>query len=535
MKVKGCIIKNFASYKELEFNFNDQGLALVHGPTGSGKSTLCDVIPWTLFGRTSKGGTVDEVLSWPATEVAKVTLYLDNVTIHRSRGPNHKDNDLMFWPTDGVVTRGKDIPDTQKLINSFLGVNVDLYLAGAYFHEFSQTAQFFTTTAKNRRTICEQLVDLSLPIKLQDGVKLQTKEVNAALQELDKEINNYTNTINHLEKLYKDQNNRRLDWEMNWLKKCMDLDAKSKSFQQDKDRRLVQLRLEANQLNIHSDNHYKALIEEQTESLPEDKCKECGAPYDNAKRQLVLHNIDKLKQHRTTNQYNLKLLDNIRSQIARVEEQVNTYGDQLEALKIEVNPYEQTAEKARLDMRAQHAGLQQAKEQTSSLNLELADLETLSDIVQDLRSILIKNSILSLESETNRLLERHFDAEIKIELQIQESDKLEVNIQKDGNVASFTQLSKGQRQLLKLCFGVAVMKSISNHHGIKFEQIFLDECMEGLDECMKLKAMGLLEALSLDHSSVFFVDHSEAIKAMSNKRYKVELVNGNSQIEEDNG
>ncbi len=75
------------------------------------------------------------------------------------------------------------------------------------------------------------------------------------------------------------------------------------------------------------------------------------------------------------------------------------------------------------------------------------------------------------------------------------------------------------------------MRAVSNHHGVKFEQIFIDEALEGLDESMKLKAWGLLESLSSEYESIFVIDHSESIKAMANNKYKVELINGKSKIE----
>src|ERR1700733_2695413 len=100
MKILSASVQNFASYKKLDFEFDGQGLALVAGPTGSGKSTLCDVVPWVLFGRTSKGGTVDEVLSWPGDEITSGVITIDDrsgrpFSITRTRGSKPKDNDLF--------------------------------------------------------------------------------------------------------------------------------------------------------------------------------------------------------------------------------------------------------------------------------------------------------------------------------------------------------------------------------------------------------------------------------------------------------
>ena len=187
MKVWSCQLENFASYKELDFQFDETGLILISGPTGSGKSTLCDALPWILFSKTAKGGTVDEIINWTSEEPTKGTVFVTvpegDFIITRIRGKKAKDNDLYFADRNfpGNVTRGKDLNDTQLLINNLLGLTAELYLSGSYFHEFSQTAQFFTTTPKNRRTICEQIVDLSLAKKLQTNTKDNTKTVKESL------------------------------------------------------------------------------------------------------------------------------------------------------------------------------------------------------------------------------------------------------------------------------------------------------------------------------------------------------------------
>ena len=116
MKLISVAAQNFGSYKQLDFNLSGQGLTLISGPTGAGKSTLCDLVPWTLFGKTAKNGQADEVRSWGIrdTTSASVQLYLNNehVVVYRARG--NKDNDLYFWRGNGPHERGKDIPDRKS-------------------------------------------------------------------------------------------------------------------------------------------------------------------------------------------------------------------------------------------------------------------------------------------------------------------------------------------------------------------------------------------------------------------------------------
>ena len=181
MRLISASLENFASYKTLDFDFTNKGLVLIQGPNGAGKSTLCDVIPWILFGRTAKNGPVDDILPWSGETPTKGTLRLEHngqeITVSRCRKPN----DLYI----NQDTRGKDIPDTQRLINRLLGLDVDYFLSAAYFHEFSQTSTFFTTTPKVRRLISEQLVDLTLAKSLQTKVATEKKVINIKVLEAD--------------------------------------------------------------------------------------------------------------------------------------------------------------------------------------------------------------------------------------------------------------------------------------------------------------------------------------------------------------
>lgn len=503
MQVINCKLQNFASYKELEFNFENQGLTLIQGPTGAGKSTLCDVVPWVLFGRTAKDGAVDEVRSWNADGTTYGHVILDmgdySLWIARTRSPND-----LYYVIDGVwehPKRGKDINDTQKLINSLLGFDVNTYLAGSYFHEFSQTAQFFITTAKNRRAICEQLVDLSLAKTLQTKLSDSKKELDKIMQEYAQKIQLYADRIQQLEKqYYKD---------------------KAKTFIQDKDVEMSSLMNKmGNALSKKTSQEYidklELIIKIESAKLVDTKCTTCGAPIDH-KESLEIDNMKyELNKHKSDNQNQQKIIDALYDSYEKVEKQTNTFAE-LEIWRLEKLKETQELQ----NVYANAHGKYQA---------DIADIELLQEIVNDFRGITIKTTIKQLEDGTNALLSNHFDAEIRVLFEVIDADKLDVTIYKDGNICSYTQLSKGQRQLLKLCFGVSVMRSISNHQGVNFNCLFFDEAVDGMDDNFRIKTFRLLEELALEHESVFVVDHSEALKSMFVNKYSVELINGNSVI-----
>lgn len=171
MKLVHVMVQNFGSYKYANLDFTDNGLTLISGDTGVGKSTILDFVAWTLFGVTSKNGAVDDVRSWTSDSATRgectVKVRGQCIEIFRDRSNS---NDLYYTlETVGAKTapiRGKDLNDTQRLINQALQCDADLYLNAAYIQQFAEGDKFFAVKPKERREFVEQIADLSLSIKL---------------------------------------------------------------------------------------------------------------------------------------------------------------------------------------------------------------------------------------------------------------------------------------------------------------------------------------------------------------------------------
>ena len=81
MRLHQLQIKNFISIKQASINFDDlsDGVFLISGPTGSGKSSMLDALHWVLFGKTlssNRAAVIKEIRSTfaPAAEDTIVTL-----------------------------------------------------------------------------------------------------------------------------------------------------------------------------------------------------------------------------------------------------------------------------------------------------------------------------------------------------------------------------------------------------------------------------------------------------------------------------
>ncbi len=575
MKLLTCEATHFGSYPSLKFDFQDVGLGLIQGPTGAGKSTIADVAAWGLFGVTAKDGNADEVRSWQAdgepTEVVLVVELPDGIIhVRRVRG-TPKQNDLAWW--DGEerdYKRGKDLAETQKLLEKRLGVTADLYLTGAYFHEFSSTGSFFTAKAKDRRAVFERIADLSLPVRVGEAAADARKTARANLQKAETAIAKSGGSFDHLQanitKCRADRNN----WYAAQSLALRSLAAKEKSFDQDLANKVVDLEAKAFQ---HEEANAAAIAElvaaqdrlqgriPRPKSFYDEKrkdiksamqeaegleCPGCGGPkaphimnglrnslkaLDDAENQDLL-NYEKIATYYERIEAAEAVVNPYLAQLEAAMEAKNTYSEQYDAKAAEVNPYEgQLADLYNEEELAMDA-IGKLGEELQTLEHEVASLTQAYDLSFVLRGELLKKSVKEIETETNRYLETYFDSAIRVTFEPTGADSLDVSIQKDGFDCVYRQLSKGQRGLLKLCFVVSVMQAASNKAGVHFANLWFDESLDGFDVDLKLKAFRLFEELSKEHESVVVIDHCPEFQNSFDKRYQVELEGGHSVLSE---
>lgn len=563
MKLLSCKVENFGSWKELEFDFSNIGLALVHGSTGSGKSTLLDIPPWCLFGITAKGGSVEEVRSWQsATEstIGRLTLQIagNQVTICRIRGDTNK-NDL-FWVESGSTCkeiRGKDLNDTQKLLENRLAISSDIFLASSYYHEFSSTAAFFVAKAKERRELFENVCELRFPKRLAERCVSEKRISNAEIHSQKDRLANLAGGVESLSQQLSNSKASRGTWEAARLRTIAVLEAKSEAFEEEKLKKikdfeaksqdweqkalgkvaLLTARLKEIEILIKPSKDFD-LVEAKTRN--ESRCISCGALPEN-----IAQLLEKILQGKFENSANIAELKGIKKQLKELSRIINPYEEALTVIFQDVNVYLDKAKEAEAQENpfiSQLQGIEQELMRITANSIEAkcalkavqhrhASLSHLYDLSFELRGQLINTAIRDIQDETNRYLETYFDAELRVGFQSKDADNLEVSIQKSGYSCSYTQLSKGQRQLLRLSFSLAVMKSTANNSGMYFSTVMLDEALDGLDTNLKLKAFRLFQDLAKSHETVLVVDHSPELANLFETKFKVSMTGDISEVE----
>lgn len=561
MKLKSCKVENFGSYASLSFSFDNLGLGLIQGSTGSGKSTMMDMACWILYGVTAKNGSVDDVRSWinpsePTRGVIDVETQSGLVTVERIRGRS-SDNDL-FW-TESMAPdtsiRGKDIQDTQKRLEERLGISAELFQIAAYFHEFSPTASFFTAKAKDRRELFERIASLDLPMRVAYAASERRKEDKASLQGHKLQ---YNNVLGRVEELTSGRANARREvgkYDADRARKLDLLDTQAKDFEKIKKQKVREAKaqveafekeleekiseLEKQAQDIPNLEEKIALYEETVGNLEsESKCSKC-----NNLRPEISAKITGLLVDRSKTEQALKNAVLARKEVKKLYEKVNpasalleaaecmenTYARDMKHLKAQENPFADLTRKLEAQLAEAKTALQSEKNQVDQLETSISDLSRLYDLSLILRGELLNKAVKEIQDKTNHYLESHFDAELRVEFQTS-GDNLNVSIQKSGYPCVFKQLSKGQRQLLNLCFGISVMTVSANNSGVHFDNLFFDEALDGLDSDLKIKAFSLFEDLQKEHGTVLLIDHAPEFHNMFSTRFRVTNVGDVSEV-----
>ena len=563
MKVLSIHVENFGSYPVFDHDFSEDGLSLVYGATGSGKSTFMDTVAWILYGVTAKDGAVDEIRSWqspdsPTLGQAVVDTPSGHIEVTRIRGKAGQ-NDL-YWKdcTDddsGIEQRGKDLQDTQKLLDAVLGVSASTYLSSSYLHEFSATGNFWIASAKDRRKLFEKIAPLEFPSTLAVRASDARKDAKAHLTKVDVSLAGFEGQLKQTLELAQDAQTRSGTWETDRKAKAEAIALKAVRFETDRQMDIARLTSTAKQWQEKKKAEFDTLADELL--ALEAKIKDPG-DFDKQIRQLMDQSrcekcrslpltanagIAKLQQEKQANSYSVKYFEQGTARLKALDKELkeNPYTAQIEKVKAaqntfkedgarvlaEANPFTAQAEKLQRDAKALSTQIAHVKHDQTLLQGRIASLTRIYELSFELRGQMLQRAVQSIQDATNGILEKYFDAEIRVQFSLAEADTLEVEIKKSGYDCTFRQLSKGQRGLLRLSFGVAVMEAVSNQAGISTNLMFFDESLDGLDTRLKIKAFDLFQELATKHPSVYVIDHCEELQGMFDRRYRV-VLNGDA-------
>lgn len=139
IKFMNMEIKGFCSIQDLSITLGTEGIHLVKGNTGSGKSTFLNAISWCLYGKTLKNiKDVNTLESWRPNDykgtMVKIFFEKDG-SIHqiircqeyKGKVEEAKGGNRLLYLIDGAQVKEKSKPKIQELIEKDLGSSFRLF------------------------------------------------------------------------------------------------------------------------------------------------------------------------------------------------------------------------------------------------------------------------------------------------------------------------------------------------------------------------------------------------------------------------
>lgn len=205
--IKKILAKNLFSYAELEFELVD-GITGIDGfnyddetSEGSGKSSLPNILCWTLFGQIPKDAKIDDVIKHGEKSAQGIVELQNGCQIHRSRKPN----DLGIILDTGETLKGKDAKETQQMICDLLGFSYDTFVQAVYFAQ-NYPKKFITANEADKVKILSEILELDQFDRARKEVMALIKKeesglsgIKAQAQQIETQIPSIESRIKQLE------------------------------------------------------------------------------------------------------------------------------------------------------------------------------------------------------------------------------------------------------------------------------------------------------------------------------------------------
>ena len=187
MRLQTLRIKNFISIRSAEIDFEalNDGVFLISGPTGSGKSSMLDAIHWVLFGKTlssNRAAVTKEIRSTYAksTEDTIVTLTFtqDKVDYKVTRTLNRAGNTTVQLVCPGRIY--DKVKEANEMLENIIGLSVKQFDQMVMLEQGNFT-KFLLADSRTRAEILRDIFDTQLFKDIELRLKGRTDDLKTTL------------------------------------------------------------------------------------------------------------------------------------------------------------------------------------------------------------------------------------------------------------------------------------------------------------------------------------------------------------------
>lgn len=557
-------IEGFASIPELSLDLNTQGITIIRGVNGEGKSSIFSALVWGLYGKNLKGNS--NVNTWEKVRPknykgTKVEIYFikDNQVHQIIRCQNYKGEvdgakggSRLIYNIDLNPVQDKYKLKIQDLINKNLEMSYNLFINSVMFGQ--GLTRLIEASGSDQRKLFEEIFEIGYLIKARDLAKVQ----------YDKYSEEYNRIVYKQDVLKKQiaKVQESIEYSRKYEKVAME----------EKERQLASLR-NRKSLSTKELRELTPYVHEERTKYLEDQIKETQEFIQTNKKKLsqakdkvgisleeLIDQIIRLLEDNKicTAMSQLRELKASFSKIESCNQKIDTLNKalyrlkdeyhQIEVYKIKISKIKAQLKNCREMIRSWKkrsvtvpAGIRQ-KEQLKELQEELNKLDKGSiEHTRDLykwaytdplgnggiKAFLFESSLDSL----NKSLDTYssilgFSIFFGVDMETARKD-FHIYINMEGQDVPFEDLSGGQKQLVNLAIAFAMNEILSQSKQINIA--FLDEVFESLSS-NNIELVSELIRKIYKNKTLFLITHQESLP-INAKTLKVKRINGLSHYE----
>ena len=229
MKILSLTAINFMSYERVEIDFTKyDGITLISGTNGSGKSTIFEAIVWVLFGKTLRNMSANDVVKEgeSACEVWITVDTADGMLEVKRRRTASGNSMLTLEDTEGGTVTGK-----QQVLDSKLGCDYKYFINTSMFG--GRVSSFCGMTDAERKKILEELIGFDIYKIGCERAKVDRVQYGRKLDEYKSELLSIeSQSTSHVENIETYREESRT-FQYNWAMTLVNMDFEIGGLQQD--------------------------------------------------------------------------------------------------------------------------------------------------------------------------------------------------------------------------------------------------------------------------------------------------------------
>lgn len=546
------IIEGFCSIPYLELNLGSNGITVIRGATGEGKTTILSALVWGAYGKNLKGksdvntwekyrpknynGTKVEIYFGKDGKTHKITRCLK----YKGEVNGAKGKDRLIYEIDAVEVSEKNKGEIQALINADLGMSYSLFMNSILFGQGMK--RLIQESSSYKKDLFEEIFELEYISKARDIAKgyytEALREYNEISQKYSSSKEKKQSIQRMLDDLKKQANHVKNDLSsrVKVLEKKLSLLAKAKKENELKE-------------TVTYKNHIEQRIQEARDNQKEllNKINDAKKKTRVSLEEFIGVIIKLLKRGDIKNSLKRLMevkkafgdIERLQDKCSKLADKISNYRDKLEELRDQ----EYEANKVQRGIDLTHVEIKKLlSEKRAGVNLGLikkykTQLSTISDKLQSIKSEMeekrakvdnykwvmddplgnrgikafLFESSLDILNETLESYSEVLGFSILFYVDIQGVKKdFNTQIIMDGIEVSYEELSGGQKTLVNIAMVLAMNSMIRRN--CRINVLFLDEVFEGLDREYCDTVSKLLERISITEKlTVFMVTHQESI------------------------